>query len=410
VDDEHVAAAPPAGTTDPADAPERPRRTLRLLFLLTAMMSLGYGSVFTLLADIRDRFGFTDADVGLIAFAGFATGFTCQVALARYADRGHTALMLRAGVAVAALGMVGAVVAEELWAWVGARLLLGVGSGTVGPAVRRLVITRDPGRVGANLGTQAAFDVAGFVLGPILAAVLAELVGLRAPFVALAALYGLGFVVLLRLDLSAGEAAVEHRGVRRLLALPAVQSALCAAIAFYLTIGMFEALWSILLSDLGAETWLIGLTLSLFTLPMVVFAPRGGAMAQARGPLRVVTVSILVAAACTAVYGIAPLWVVIAASGVHAVADAFTMPGNQVAVAVASPPDQIASGQGLLGATGLAVAGLAALVGAGLYDVFGRATVFTATGVTMVLFLALARWRWAVGSRPATGRAAVAST
>jgi DHA1 family multidrug resistance protein-like MFS transporter len=391
------------------DGTERPRRTLRLLFLLTAMMSLGYGSVFTLLADIRDRFGFTDADVGLIAFAGFATGFTSQVVLARYADRGHTALMLRAGVAVAALGMVGAVVADELWTWVGARLLLGVGSGTVGPAVRRLVITREPEHVGANLGTQAAFDVTGFVLGPILAAVLAELVGLRAPFIALAALYGLALVVLLRLDLATGRSAEEHRGVRRLLALPAVQSALCAAVAFYLTIGMFEALWSILLSDQGAETWLIGLTLSIFTLPMIVFAPKGGALAQSRGPLRVVTVSILVAAACTVAYGIAPLWLLIVVSGVHAVADAFTMPGNQVAVAIASPPDQIASGQGLLGATGLAVAGLAALIGAGLYDAFGRTTVFTATGVTMVLFLLLARWRWAAGSASAE-RPEVATT
>ena len=60
-----------------------------LLFLLTGIMSLGYGSVFTLLADIRDRFGFDDASVGLIAFAGFATGFASQVFLARYADRGH---------------------------------------------------------------------------------------------------------------------------------------------------------------------------------------------------------------------------------------------------------------------------------------------------------------------------------
>ena len=68
-------------------------------------MSLGYGGIFTLLADIRDRFGFSDSDVGLIAFAGFATGFTSQVVLARYADRGHTALMLRAGVAAAAFGM-----------------------------------------------------------------------------------------------------------------------------------------------------------------------------------------------------------------------------------------------------------------------------------------------------------------
>jgi len=78
-----------------------------------------------------------------------------------------------------------------------------------------------------------------------------------------------------------------------------MQSALFAAIAFYLTIGMFEALWSILLRDQGAATWLIGVTLSLFTIPMIVFAPKGGALAQRIGPIRVVTYSITVAAIAT---------------------------------------------------------------------------------------------------------------
>ena len=135
---------------------------------------------------------------------------------------------------------------------------------------------------------------------------------------------------------------------------------------------MFEALWSVLLRDLGAETWLIGLTLSIFTIPMIVFAPKGGALAQRKGPIKVVSVSILVAAVCTSIYGFGPLWVLIVVSAIHATADAFTMPSNQVAVAIASPPDQVATGQGLLGATGLAVAGMAALGGAAVYEAFGR--------------------------------------
>jgi len=375
------------------------RRPLYVLFLLTALMSLGYGGIFTLLADIRDEFGFSDADVGLIAFAGFATGFTCQVVLARYADRGHTALMLRGGVAVAAVGMVGMVVADQLWAWVGARLLLGIGSGTVGPAVRRLVITRDPERVGANLGTQTAFDVGGFVIGPVLAAVLAETIGLRAPFATLAVVYVATLLVLLRLDLRTQPGQVVHRAVRSLVRLPAVQSALAAAVAFYLTIGMFEALWSILLRDLGAETWLIGVTLSVFTIPMILFAPRGGALAQRRGPIRVVSVSITVASVCTLMYGVSPLWICIVVSAVHATADAFTLPGNQVAVAIASPPDQVATGQGLLGATGLAVAGLSALFGAAVYEAFGRLAIFGGTAALMLVFLVVARWRWSVHER-----------
>ncbi|CAM8651327.1 AraJ Arabinose efflux permease [Acidimicrobiia bacterium] len=377
-----------------SELPGRNGKPLILLYLLTAVMSLGYGSVFTLLADIRDEFGFSDSDVGLIAFAGFATGFASQVFLARFADRGYAARMVRLGVAIATIGMVCMVFAGPLWQWVGARLLLGFGSGMVGPAVRRLVIARDPDNVGANLGRQTAFDVAGFVLGPLIAAVFAQLLGLRAPFVVLAALYVIAFALVGRISFETGVAGDGHRAIRNLIRLPAVQSALLAAIAFYLTLGMFEALWSVLLRDLGAETWLIGLTLSIFTVPMIIFAPKGGALAQTKGPIMVVSVSILVAAACTLTYGIGPLWLLIVVSGIHAVADAYTMPANQVAVAMASPPDQIATGQGLLGATGLAVAGLSAVGGAAVYDAFGREAAFTGTAVLMVVLVGAARWRW----------------
>jgi MFS family permease len=369
------------------------QRGLRTYFLISAVMSLGYGSIYTLLADIRDRYGFQDWQVGLISFAGFVTGFAAQVFLARYADRGHAALMVRGGIAAAALGMAWTIGATELWQWVGARLLLGLGSGAVGPAIRRVVIARDPANIGANLGQQASFDVGGFVLGPLLAAGLAEIVGLRAPFVFLLALYLVMLVVMWRIDLHAGALSTDKRVLRGLLARPAMQAALFASIAFYITIGMFEAVWSLLLKDLGAETWLIGLTLSVFTIPMVLLAPLGGRTAQRRGPMRVVTFSIALATLCTFTYGFVPLWLVLGVSIVHAVADSFTMPSNQVAVALSSPADQLAAGQGLLGAVGLAVAGLMALLGATLYGSAGRATLFAVTAVGMAVFLALAAWR-----------------
>ena len=379
------------------DEPANPlTRAMVLLFLLTALMSLGYGSVFTLLADIRDKYGFTDGQVGLIAFAGLFTGVLSQIFLARYSDRGYAVIMMRVGIGCASFGMLWMVFATSLWQWIAARLLLGLGSGMVGPAIRRVIIARDPQRIGANLGRQTAFDVAGFVLGPALAAILAQLFGLRAPFIFLTVAFFVAIFFVGRITTAEDAAAAEQSTDRHpsLLRLPAIQSALFAAIAFYLTIGMFEALWSILLRDQGAETWLIGLTLSLFTIPMIIFAPKGGAMAQRRGPIRVVTISITVAALATCLYGFLPLWMLVAVSGIHAIADAYTMPANQVAVAESSPPDQVASGQGLLGATGLSVAAAAALIGGAVYDTLGRATIFSGTAILMMVCVVLARWRW----------------
>jgi MFS family permease len=373
-------------------------RALLPYCVVSGSMALGYGSIYTLLADLRDRFGFSEAQLGVIVAAGFFAGFSAQLFLARYADRGLVGLMVRGGVVVAALAMVASAVATEFWVFVLARLLLGLGSGAVGPAVRRIVITRDPDHVGANLGRLASFDVTGFVLGPLLAAVAAQLLGIRAPFWFLAGVL-LGVLVLtLRLDLSAGAAGGQRRVIRALFAIPAMQATLAMAVAFYVTVGMFEAIWAVLLRDRGAETWLIGLTLSLFTVPMIFLAPIGGRVAQRRGPLRVVTMSLAVAAACTFSYGVLPsLWLLLAASIVHAVADSFTMPGNQVSAALASPPENASSAQGLLGATGLAAAGLTGLVAGALYEEWGRVAVCTTTATVMIVFILTARL---VAARP----------
>ena len=249
--------------------------------IVAGSMSLGYGSIYTLLADLRDRYGFSEAQLGLIVAAGFLAGFVAQLALARLADRGYAPLLVRGGVVLAMAAMIGSAVATEFWAFLLARLLLGLGSGAVGPAIRRIVITRDPDAVGANLGRLAAFDVAGFMLGPLVAAVVAELFGIRAPFVFLAAVFVGVFVLAVRLDLTAGTRTGAHgHALRVLLVRPAIQATLAACVAFYLTVGMFEAIWAVLLRDHGAETWLIGLTLSLFTLPMIFLAPIGGREAQ----------------------------------------------------------------------------------------------------------------------------------
>jgi DHA1 family multidrug resistance protein-like MFS transporter len=396
------ATGPAASPVDDGPSEEDSARltwSMASLFLLTALMSLGYGSVFTLLADIRDRFGFTDGAVGVIAFAGLFSGVLSQLFLARFSDRGHAVKMMRIGIAFATFGMAWMVVSTELWQWITARLLLGLGSGMIGPAIRRIIITRAPQHVGTNLGRQTAFDVAGFVLGPVLGAGLAQVFGLRAPFIVLTVAYALAIIPVGRIRDSRVSEVVDGGRTRDLLRLPAMQSALLSAISFYLTIGMFEALWAILLRDQDAPTWLIGVTLSLFTLPMVVFAPRGGKVAQRRGPISVVSISLTVAAFATFAYGVSPLWLIIIVSGIHAVADAFTMPANQVAVAISSPPEQLAVGQGLLGAVGLAVAALAALIGAAVYDAYGRTVIFTATSVLMLVCLLLARQRWR--ARPA---------
>jgi MFS family permease len=370
-------------------------RDLAPLLLLTASLSMGYGSVFTLLAEFRNRFGFSASAVGLIAGAGFFAGLVAQLSLSRQADRGHTAVLLRVGVMTAAASMLWMAVATELYQFVGARLLLGLGTGAVVPAVRRIVIKHDPDNMGENLGRVTSFDIAGFVAGPVVAAVFTELVGFKAPFVFLGIWYLALLPIVFRLSIDTTVEQSEHRVLRTLVRIRPLRAALGLAVAFYVTIGLFEALWALLLDDLGAETWLIGLTLSLFTLPMVLLAPNGGRVAQRRGPYRVAPWTIGVAAACMLAYGAAgefadpgqtatvALIVVVVVSGIHAVADSFTMPASQLAIAQAAPAQLMASAQGLYSAVGLFVALMASVAAGGLFQHFGPLVTFAAGAVVM---------------------------
>lgn len=358
-------------------------------FVVTGALSMGYGSVFTLLAEFREKFGFSETELGVIAGVGFFAGVIAQVGLARFADQGFVRLLIHIGMIVAIVSMLGMAVADQAWQFIAARFFLGAGTGAVGPAVRRILITRDPTNMGSNLGAMGAFDVSGFVLGPVVAAAFAEFVNLRAPFLFLAGLYVVIYVWALRLDLSAGEAAHVRIPVRNLLKHRPMVAGILAGIAFYTTIGVFEASWAVLLDDLGASTLLIALSISLFALPMIPLAPLGGRYAQRRGPVRVMAVTIMGAVACMLVYGYVEfMWVLIAISAVHAMFDAYTMPAGQLAVAMSAPTEQAAAAQGLYGAVGLVVSGLAAVAAGSLYDAWGPEVLFTGSSIVMVVALA----------------------
>jgi hypothetical protein len=59
-------------------------------------------------------------------------------------------------------------------------------------------------------------------------------------------------------------------------------------------------------------------------------------------------------------------------------------------VAISSPAGQVASAQGLLGATGLAAAGLTGLIAGAVYEHVGRLAVCGGTAAVMVLLVGTA--------------------
>ncbi len=142
------------------------------MYLLTAVLMVSYGAIFSLLAEIRDLFGFSAAGIGFIGASAFISGFVAQIALARLADTGHGTRMLQVGLMLCVASTAWMIFAESLTAWIASRGLLGFGAGIVRPAIRRLVVVQDPANAGRALGKLSAFETAGFLVGPVIAAVL----------------------------------------------------------------------------------------------------------------------------------------------------------------------------------------------------------------------------------------------
>ena len=363
------------------------------LYILSTVLMGGYAAIFTLLAQLRSIFGFTEFEVGAITASAFLAGFFAQIALSRLADTGQGARLMQIGMAVSIIGAGWMCVADSLTAWILARVLLGFGAGAVRPAMRRMAFVMNPTKAGEMLGRLAAWEMVGFLVGPILASVLFEVGGIALPFYCLTAILLAVVPFVLRVQIPGSETPLE-KPMRALLKRTAMQSCIALGVAFYLAIGAFDALWALFISDLGASQLYIGVTLSLFTLPMILVAPFAGRYASQHNILRLLTKSLGLAVIMIASYAfIESIWWICLPLVIHAIADAVSMPATQLAVGKASGESALSAGQGLFGAIGLIVAAVASLGGGYLYQSAGAGTVWLTVASAMIVCLAFAYWR-----------------
>jgi MFS family permease len=381
-----------------------PKRVPKLLYAATAFEALGYGAIFALLAELQDKYHLPTYGLGLIAGTSFLAGLGAQMGLARYADRGYTRLLLRVGLAVAAVGMLWFGLASQLWEFIGARLLLGLGSGMFVPAARRVVVARSGAKAGEALGRLASVEVAGFISGPPIAALLAGLFGLHAPFLFLAAALALTSPAVARIEEPPVGEVPPKRALRVLIKMRGVRAGLALAAALYLSIGVFDATWARYMTDLGASTTVIAVTLALFALPLVALSPFGGRLADRRGPLRSGVFALTLTVPLVAGYGISNSVIVASLIAlVHSVFDAISTPSGQAAVARAAPATLTAAGQGLYAASAATAAGLAAFGAAPLYGAAGAEAMWGAAALGVAILTALAFYwgRGTAADRPA---------
>jgi MFS family permease len=380
-----------------------PRRIDRfILHLAVAANTIGLGVILALLADLQDAYGLPTSGLGLIAAAAFITSFAAYIALAKYADLGHAKGMLVAGSALGALALVLAAFARGLWTLVAARALLGLAEGAFVPAARRMVLDWEPDRPGEVLGRIVAAAVAGFALGPLLGAVLAEYFGLRVPFLVPAAVLLVTVPVVTRLRAPKPIEVSDDRSIVSLLGSRLVLAGLAFAMIEFATFGSFDAVWARLLTDQGASTGVVGIGFTLIALPLIFLAPRFGRMVDARTPTTVALLSMVLITPAIVAYGwlAAPALLILVAV-LHGTGSAALGPASAALVAAGSPPHLVARGQGLMEAIGFLAAAAAALPTGWAYETVGRGVWFSGLAGVGV---GLAVLGWWLGRQPGDGQ------
>jgi uncharacterized membrane protein len=97
---------------------------------------------------------------------------------------------------------------------------------------------------------------------------------------------------------------VSRESSLQLLRSPVLAGTLLLVTSQFLMIGAWEAVWAISLTDLGAATWTIGLSFTLFALPMAAFAPLGGSIAQRTGGLGLAVAGLSFATAASLLFAV----------------------------------------------------------------------------------------------------------
>ena len=368
------------------------RGPIVLLLLGAFVLNAATSAVFALLAELQRTYHLPDYGLGLLSAAAFASSLVAQLTLAGWADRGYARHLLLVGLGLAIASAVLFAAGSTLSVFVIARMMSGLAAGVFLPSARAIAAGLDADHLARNLGRLAGAELAGFTLGPVAGTVVFGWLGLKAPFLVLAIPAALVLVTLAWQPLPAPpRSTATPRPSLTMLRLRRVRVAALLNVAIFLPVGIYDSLWARYLEDRGASTLFVGVSLTLYTVPFVLLAPLGGRLADRIGPVRCVLVALCLAAPVVWAYGLLSRPGLIAGIAlVDAVFQAVAVPSAQAAMAKAAPPDRVAAGQGLAGASQQAIAAVVSLVAAPIYASAGSSVVFGGAALAMLLVGALA--------------------
>lgn len=257
---------------------------------------IGVGAIVPIRSIYARDHGATAAEIGFLA-AGFLLGqFVFQYPGGWASDRWGRKPLLVGGIAVAGVISFLFLANDNPWYFIALRFIEGAAGGAIGPVANAYVMDAVPAKErGAAFGWLGSAFSAGFMMGPALGGLMVDAFGYASPFI-FGGVTSLGTALFLlrkmtnrkpgerpaEIASTEGEAADAKPAVQvpRKLFMSGLLATLLITAAGGFGDGIFISIWSIWLSDLHASTTLIGLTFITFSLPVMLFMPITGKMAD----------------------------------------------------------------------------------------------------------------------------------
>jgi MFS family permease len=275
---------------------------LGLICLGLFVMLLGVGAIAPIRAIYARDHGATMAELGMMASAFLLGQFVFQLPGGWASDRWGRKPLLVLGVAVAGVVTFMFLLSDNPWYFIVLRFIEGAAAGAINPSANAYVIDAVPAKErGVAFGWLGSAFSAGFMLGPAIGGLMADILGTTSPFIFGGIAPLLVAVFLIRKMASpkrapyrkpgemqaagvvdaipAGESPAR-RQIPRHLFVPALIGALVVTVGSGFGDGLFISLWTLWMADLHASTTLIGVTFVTFSLPLMLLMPLSGKLAD----------------------------------------------------------------------------------------------------------------------------------
>lgn len=369
-----------------------PKQTLRRLTIIVALQWMGATLGLPLLPLFLEHRGGTPSIIGLIMASFFVAGVITQFFLGHLADRfGRRPVLIFSLVAYGLASMTYLLPAAAPW-FALTRVIQGASAGAIEvasmSAVASLFSEQQRGRAVSQILAAQLFGIA---IGPV-AGVVASVNELGFAFFVTGLVSLAAAVVAFNTNL--GDKEYDPSPLPKLQWNSQLTGALFAASASGLTIGVYEACWSLLMHSHHATTLQIRLSWTMFSLPWVLLSRVGGWLADHSNRRFIALAGLLNGAIFLSIYPhIHNNVVMLFVGSLESVGASLSVPSISSLMSQGAVDRELSRRQGLYATSNTAALAIAASVSGFLFTI-NSALPFTLIAITASALAATTLWWW----------------